>query len=303
MTGRWRRRVGALLLLLSGWALAGCTPLGLLNSLVPESGYRATPGIAYGEGPRRQLDVYAPVDPPDGLRPVVVFFYGGSWQDGARGDYRFVAEALTRRGLVVVIPDYRLHPDIDFPAFVEDGAAAVRWVRDNVASMGGDPDRLFLMGHSAGTLIAALLALDGRYLAEAGVPRQAVAGLIGLAGPYAFNPLATASVRPVFAGLADKDRARAVTFVDAGDPPMLLLHGTADETVVPRNSTLLAEAARAAGVDVRLQMLPGVGHVGILLALARPLSRDPAVIDATVAFTTANPGRSADLAGSGAPPL
>ena len=267
-----RRPLAAVFIVLVAFVLTACSPLAVINVLVPEDGYRSTVDVAYGDGPRRRLDIYTPADTrPDNARPVVVFFYGGSWQSGSRADYRFVAEALTRRGLVVVIPDYRVNPEVVFPAFVEDGAAAVRWTLENAVRFGGDPHRLFLMGHSAGANIAALLALDGRYLAAAGVAPGSVTGLIGLAGPYAFDPFATESVRPVFAGLQDKDRARPIAFIDAGDPPMLLLHGLSDDTVYPRNSEQLAEAARAAGVRVTLEMLPDLGHVGILLALARPL--------------------------------
>ncbi|MDI7066444.1 alpha/beta hydrolase, partial [Klebsiella pneumoniae] len=98
-------------------------------------------------------------------RPVVVFFYGGSWQNGARSDYLFVGQALTSRGFVAVLPDYRTYPDTRFPGFMEDAAAAVRWARDHAAEYGGDPSRIFLMGHSAGAHIVALLATDGHYLA------------------------------------------------------------------------------------------------------------------------------------------
>src|SRR3712207_3414863 len=120
---------------------------------------------------------------------VVVFFYGGRWESGDRGDYLFAAQGLVSQGFVAVVPDYRLHPEVGFAGFMADGAAAVRWVRDNIAGFGGDPAQIFLMGHSAGAHIAALLALDERWLADQGLPRGTVRGAIGLAGPYDFLPL------------------------------------------------------------------------------------------------------------------
>ena len=78
--------------------------------------------------------------------PVVVFFYGGSWQSGRRQDYSFVAQALTSRGCVVVIPDYRLYPEANFPAFVEDGAAAFAWVHEHISRFGGDPGQRICYG-------------------------------------------------------------------------------------------------------------------------------------------------------------
>jgi acetyl esterase/lipase len=107
--------------------MSSCAPASLLNALVPSGTYILSDGIPYGEGPRRRLDVYRPGEAGPGPRPVVVFFYGGSWQNGNRADYRFVGEALAAMGFVAVLPDYRLHPDGLFPGFVEDGAAAVRW--------------------------------------------------------------------------------------------------------------------------------------------------------------------------------
>ena len=264
-------------------ALSGCTPLGLLNQLVPNDGYARTEGLAYGPAARHKLDIYAPEE-IDAPAPVVVFFYGGSWKRGERGSYRFVAQALTAKGFVAVLPDYRLYPDVRFPDFVEDAAKAVAWVRQNIAPHGGDPGRIFLMGHSAGAHIASLLALDPRYLRVARVPRDAIAGVIGLAGPYAFDPLKYRSVRPVFENLRDKDQARPVSFASKDAPPMLLLHGKSDSTVRPNNSSQLAEALRTAGAEAEVVLYPNLGHAKIVAALAKPLRHLAPVLDDTAAF-------------------
>src|SRR5690348_7936426 len=168
--------------------LGGCSPAALLNTTVPRSGYRLQSDIAYGPLARQKLDLYVPEVPrPDGKS--VIFFYGGSWDSGAKGDYLFVAQALASRGVTTIIADYRLYPEVRFPVFVEDAAKATRWAGDRVGL-----SKLFVMGHSAGAHIALMLAVDTPYLARAGVDRMKIAGVIGLSGPYDFLPLKSAKL-------------------------------------------------------------------------------------------------------------
>jgi acetyl esterase/lipase len=174
---------------------------------------------------------------------------------------------------VVVIPDYRLHPEVQFPAFIQDGAAAVAWAHANAARFGGDPRRLFLMGHSAGAQIATLLALDRQYLRDAGLaPARDVCGVIGLAGPYDFLPHAKNAVKAVFGPEEEWPRAQPINYVTPLAPPMLLLAGDADRSVDPGNTLRLAARLHAAGADVRSELEPGISHRAIVVALADPLS-------------------------------
>lgn len=252
--------------------VAACSPLRLVNAFVPRSGYELAPNLPYGESPRHRLDVYR----PRGVNrdaPVVVFFYGGAWQSGDRGEYRFAAEALASQGFVAVVADYRLYPSVTFPRFVEDGALAVRWVRERIAAYGGDPSRIFLMGHSAGGYIAALLALDGRYLASAGVDSSAIRGVIGVAGPYDFLPLRTEVMKRIFGPAEGWPTTQPINFVTGREPPMLLITGGADQRVGPGNTRRLAARVRDRGGRVEEVVYPGVGHSGVLVALARPLRR------------------------------
>jgi acetyl esterase/lipase len=254
----------------------------LLNALVPDGGYRLERDLAYGELPRQRLDVYVP-DGLAGPAPVVVFFYGGRWEAGNKGEFRFVGQALAARGLIAAIPDYRRYPEVRFPAFVADGAAAVAWVRNNIAGLGGDPGSLHLMGHSAGAHIAALLALDHRYLAAAGVDRDAVGSFIGLAGPYDFLPLDDPTLEAIFAA-DDMAATQPITFAERTAPPTLLLHGQDDDTVLPANSERLATALAAAGNRAALELYPGLGHIGLVAALAAPLRWLAPVLDDVTAF-------------------
>lgn len=275
--------LGLLLLLLLGFVAAvSCSPLRTFDFLVPKDsgGARVASGLSYGEGPRRRLDVYAPRAPGEG-RPVVVFFYGGSWNSGTREGYGFVGRALAARGFVTIIPDYRLVPEVRYPGFVEDGAAAVRWASAHAREYGGDPRRIVLAGHSAGAYIAAMLAVDGRWL---GADRAAVRGFAGLAGPYDFAPFDVAASRDAFGSWPKAEETQPVTWAGAGDPPALLLVGEDDRTVRPRNSEALAAKLTAGGVPARIVRYPGLGHVGLLIALARPLRGRAPVLDDLARF-------------------
>lgn len=243
--------------------LSACSPAGVLNALSPRDGVTVTRDIAYQPGPRHGLDVYAPRPGPTPA-PVVVFFYGGNWDSGSKAMYRFVGAALAAHGMLTVIPDYRLYPEVRFPAFMDDAAAAVAWARAHAADYGGDPDRLFLMGHSAGGQIATLLALDPEYLRSAGLSQRDICGVVGLAGPYDFLPLHDATLEAIFGPEAERPRSQPINFVTPQAPPMLLLAGQDDTTVYPRNSIRLAAKLRAAGVRATDTIYPSIGHATLI---------------------------------------
>lgn len=260
------------------WLLENLSPLALVNSLVPKDGYDKYGGIEYGKLGRQNLDVYVPRNAGREL-PVVVFFYGGTWQSGRRQDYRFVAQALTSSGVIAVIPDYRVYPEVKFPSFLEDGAAAVSWVRNHIGDFDGEAARLFLMGHSAGAYIAAMLALNPGYLAQAGMAADELRGFIGIAGPYDFLPLKNQKLIKIFGGADGIPETQPVNFVRAKAPPALLLHGEADKIVRPHNTSRLAERLRKAGARVEEKIYPGVKHIRILLVMASPFQDGEPVID------------------------
>ena len=250
--------------------LASCSPLNTFNAIVPKDRdvARVARDQAFREGPRGRLDLYAPRNSAPGARlPVIVFFYGGSWTSGAKDGYAFVGRALAAQGFLVAIPDYRLVPEVHYPEFVEDGAAAVRWVRANAARFGGDGERIVLAGDSAGAYNAAMLTFDERWL---GRDRAAVRGFAGLAGPYSFLPLDNGATRAAFGRERDLEATQPVRHAGAGDPPALLLVAGRDTLVFPRNAERLAEALRAGGVPVQVSTYGKVGHIGILTSIARP---------------------------------
>ena len=264
----------------------------IISALVPKDGAsrRVARGLSYGAGPRRKLDLYRPRHQGDAPLPVIVFFYGGAWNSGSRTHYGFAARALAAMGYLVVVPDYRLVPEIEYPAFLEDCAAAVGWVGDNAASYGGDPVRLVLAGHSAGAYNAACLALDPRWLAPA--QRAAVVGVIGLSGPYDFYPFDGPISQRVF-GQADNPRqTQPIHHVGADAAPKLLITGGRDNLVLPRNSVNLSAALERAGVASSLRLYPRLGHAGTLLCLSLPLRWMAPVLEDCRAFLAdvTNPG-------------
>jgi len=259
-----------------------------INAFTPTSGYARKGGMAYGPEPRQRLDVYIPEGARDA--PVVVFLYGGGWREGHRGGYRFVGQALSARGYVTVIPDYRLYPEVRFPAFVEDGAAALAWVHRHIAAYSGNPDRVYLMGHSAGAHIGALLALDRRHLAAVGGGPDWISAFVGLAGPYDFLPFRSGFYRVIFEPEAQFPDSQPINFARAGAPPMLLMHGLRDAVVPARNTRDLAAALAAEGAEVRTVLYPRQSHVSIVAGLARPLQRLGPMLDDIVEFLAAQRG-------------
>jgi acetyl esterase/lipase len=261
-----------LFILFAMMMVGGCSRFDIVNATIPSCGYIRTSNIAYADLARQKLDVYVPRNAKSALS-VVVFFYGGDWQNGKKDDYRFVAQAIASKGFIAVLPDYRLYPEVTFPAFVNDGALAVRWVHDNIARFGGDPTRVFLAGHSAGGHIVALLTLDKRYLRNVGLDRDAIRATAGLSGPYDFVP--SPPDRGVFSMPLDDTHPdpeiEPINFVDGAEPPMLLIQGLDDPTVNYSNALNLAAKIRAAGGSVRCITYPGVGHVAVVAAFAWPI--------------------------------
>ncbi|AOZ04328.1 carboxylesterase (plasmid) [Cupriavidus sp. USMAHM13] len=278
---RWST-LGALIGALPGLLLGGCSAVGVVNALAPRDTWHMLSDQDYGTKDQR-LDVYLPTTACTKPRAIVVFFYGGSWKSGSRSDYLFVGEALASRGYVVVIPDYRTYPQVRFPEFADDAAEAVHWARHHAAGLGADPGALYLMGHSAGAQIAALLATDARYLARQGMAKTALAGVVGLSGPYDFLPLVDPVLKEVFPEPL-REASQPIHLVQGDEPPMLLLSGQRDALVDPGNTSRFAAVLRARGDTVQVRYYERPSHAMMVGALAAPLRRLAPVLDDVDAF-------------------
>lgn len=273
-------------------ALAACAPLRTLNVLASAAGgYTATPDRAYGSLPAQKLDLYTPTaTPPPGGWPLVVFFYGGSWNSGARADYQFVGSAMAARGVLVLVADYRLYPEVRYPEFLNDSAQALAWGLTEAARLGANPKRVFVMGHSAGGYNSAMLALDPRWLATTGHAPAELAGWIGLAGPYDFFPTDNLDARPVFFHPNYPARAQPIEFPSATAPRSFLAAPVKDALVSPIRSTRsLAAKLDAAGVPVTLKMYERASHTTLIGAFSAPLRWVAPVLDDVIAFIEAAP--------------
>jgi acetyl esterase/lipase len=266
-------------LLLLVLLLSGCTTTQFLIANAPTEFDRVDrhADLAYGEDPRQRLDVYSPRQASN--RPVVIFWYGGSWVKGNKAEYRFVGTTLAEHGIVAVLPDYRLYPQVTFPAFDEDGARAVAWVEQHVQEYGGDPHHIVLMGHSAGGHTAAFLAFNHAFLEKYGADPRDISGLVGLSGTYVLVP-ETPTEKATFPPPYTVADWQPIRFVDRYSPPTLLLHGTDDKEVLPQEAIDLRDAMEREHLRVQLILYPHRGH-GDTVASFAPVTRwrTPAVRD------------------------
>ena len=271
--------------------LTACSAVDVLNATVPDNTYRRNSDLTYGELPRQKLDVFMPPQTmadkalASGGAPMVVFFYGGSWSSGNRADYRFVGEALASQGIVTVVADYRLSPEVRYPVFVQDSALAMRWAFDNAQKYGANPARIFVMGHSAGAYNAAMLALDKRWLGAVGLSPAKLAGWIGLAGPYDFLPIGDRKTQVAFDWPNTPADSQALFHASSASPPALLLAPEKDNLVNTQRSTVgMANRLKNSGVWVESELFDTVSHITIVATMASVLRGRAPVLDRVTGF-------------------
>jgi acetyl esterase/lipase len=250
--------------------LSACSPLTAFNTFTPkDASTRVAVDLPYADGARHKLDVYLPRGKVE-KAPVMVFFYGGGWDSGRKADYSFAGRALAAKGFVTVVPDYRLYPEVRYPDFLNDGALAVRWAVEHAAEYGGDPKRIVLSGHSAGAYNAVMLALDSKFLTDAGVDPKVITAAAGLSGPYDFLPLDTSYTRQSFGGYGDLAATQPINHVRSDAPPIFLAYGLSDTLVGRQNIDHLEKALEAKGAPVEVKLYPKLDHPGTVLALSMP---------------------------------
>jgi len=264
--------------------------LGWLNLVAPKDRgtRRVAADMAFGPHRRHRLDVYAPRDFEDSL-PVVLFIYGGGWDSGDRADYEFAGRAYAAAGFMTVIADYRVVPDAHFPDFLNDGARALNWITANAAALGGDPSRLFLIGHSAGAYNAVMLGLDPERFGARDIAGR-VRGVVGASGPYDFHPFAVPAAIAAFGRAEEPERTQPVNLVTGSAPPFFLGHGSRDTVCGPYNTANLAARLRQENVPVVERHYPGLAHPEPLLALMPILRWRAPVYRETVMFLRRHAG-------------
>lgn len=244
-----------------------------------------------GDHPDQKVRVYAPENESTEMsgetaaRPVLFFVHGGSWRSGDPDDYNFIGRNLVPEGYVVVLGGYRIDAGGKFPGMLQDTAAAIAWTHANAAKFGGDPEQLFVAGHSAGAYNVVMNALDPQWLDQVGLAPDVITGVVGLAGPYDFLPFDTESTIAAFGDAPEPSLTQPIHFARGDAPPMLLMSGEKDTTVFPRNSRVLAAALEAAGGTAETAFYPDMNHQDILLALASPWRSRSDVVGRITDFT------------------
>jgi acetyl esterase/lipase len=297
------------LMLLGGLGLAGMRfatergSVGLLDSTDRllaggDGAIRLAAAASFGDDPAQRLQLFVPADPAvdpahtGRALPLVMFIHGGGWASGDPHDYRFIARNLAPSGYGVVLAGYRLLEHGRYPAMLEDGALALRWIASHATTHGGDAGRIVLMGHSAGAYNAVMLGLDRRWWGQGGLPDHALRGIVGLAGPYDFLPLDSERTIATFGHVDEQDDTQPIRHVRGDAPPLLLIHGTDDKRVAPRHSLSLARALARCGGRSETHVLEGIGHEGLIMRFARPFLRDRRPLDRVLTFlahATADP--------------
>lgn len=240
---------------------------------------------SYGASAFQKLAVYAANGDDAAPKPVLIFSHGGSWRTGDPDDYGFIGRAFAPEGVIVVLAGYRLGDESVFPAIVDDTASVIAWTKHNIARHGGDPDAIYLSGHSAGAYNAVMTALDRQWLGRAGLDDDTIKGVIGLSGPYDFFPFDSDSTKFTFGSTPGAESVtQPIAFARGDAPPMLLMSGEKDTVVRPRNTRALAAKISEMGGTVQTRFFPEMDHIAILTAIASPWRRDPAVFNAVTDF-------------------
>ncbi|OZB73537.1 MAG: hypothetical protein B7X37_08275 [Halothiobacillus sp. 14-55-98] len=271
-----------LIILSISFGLQGCSGVTILNTLSPRDGVQVTRSIVFDRQHQLKLDVYRPTNAH--AATVIVFFWGGRWEDGDKSMYRFVGAELASEGFVVVIPNYRLYPDVTFPAFVNDSANAVAWTHEHISQYGGSPNEIVLMGHSAGAYNAAMLALNPAYLKAVGGSRQWIRGMIGLGGPYDFLPLVEPDLKAIFGPPSQYPITQPIHWADGTNPPMLLIESRADTIVYPKNTRNLYAKIKKNGGPVEKFMVDDLSHPMLIGVVSNLLSSQSPILEKIVSF-------------------
>ncbi|MFZ4540204.1 MAG: alpha/beta hydrolase [Rickettsiales bacterium] len=264
-------------------ALSACSKASLLNATITRDGYAVKRDFAYGENPRQRFDLYI----PHGVTkaPVIVFYYGGSWQSGSKDDYRFLGQAFAEKGFITAVADYRLYPEVKFPEFIEDGARAFAYIHAHADAWGGDPARVYVAGHSAGAYIAMMVGADPQYVAATGGQRSDVRGIIGIAGPYDFLPFTDDDIQAIFSTASDA-ATQPINHLISPMPPVFLASGNSDDVVDPRNSLRVEAKLKSMESKVVAYHYPDTGHIGIILSLAQGFRGRTSLLEDVADFIT-----------------
>lgn len=280
-----RNFLAALPLLGLSSLVTGCSTGEILNAVVPkdEGSHRVAKDIAYGANARQTYDLYAPKKPKGDL-PLIVFYYGGGWYAGDKSLYSFVGRALAALGYLVAVPDYRLYPEVRYPDFLSDCALAFEYIRQNARAHGGNPNKIALMGHSAGAYNAVMLALDDHYLKLSDDANSPLRAVIGISGPYDFYPFDVKASQQAFGAWPRPEETQPISYARTLKTQFLLMQSRDDEVVGMRNLTSLEAKLKAVNTPVETRLYDKINHQDMIACLSKPLRHKASVLADVKAF-------------------
>ena len=218
--------------------------------------------LSYGDDPYQALMI-VPAEQPNG--DVIVALHGGGWTNGYKEWMLFMAPALTAHGVTFVSAGYRLAPQHVFPEGYHDVLDAIALVHRQIGTHGGNPERIFVSGHSAGGHLASLAALQNDWMAPRRLPPDVIRGALPISGTYVFGASSGLSMRPRFLGPEEnggETKAAPATYLRADAPPFLVAYGEEDFPHLRAQSDTFIGDLKALGVDVSKVVLPDCDHLG-----------------------------------------
>ena len=220
--------------------------------------------VEYPDGKDR-LDLYIPQGVANA--PVIFSLHGGALSIGDRSEETFVGQRFAAAGFLTVVTSYRLSPGVAHPAHVQDAAAAFAWAKQNIKQHGGDPDRIIVIGHSAGAYLAMLLATNPRYLAAHKLSPRDIKGLVPVSGFFWVDKPGVAPDRPKYVWGNDRDTwidASPARYLRGNLPPVLIIDTDGDEDWRQQQNIDMAAALRSAGnKDVEKRQVKGRTHMSV----------------------------------------
>ena len=219
--------------------------------------------VPYGKDPKQRMDLYFPTNKTSNA-PVLLFLHGGGFREGDRKQYGYVAEPFARQGIITVVASYRLTPAFHYPDQPDDAKALVTWIYRNIAKHGGDPQAIYVSGHSAGAILAAEIGVDLAWMDDAKVPRSALRGIVPISGSY---DLRNSTRKEYLPTPAAEEAASALLHVNAPAPVALVVYGSKEDRL-KEPSAKLVQAIEAKGSKARTLNLEGQDHAGAVWELS-----------------------------------
>ncbi len=237
----------------------GATVMALSKTVRDQS--RTVLDIAYGSEEAQRLDLYLPESGSSDVLPVLMFIHGGGWRNGYKEWMGLMAPAITCLPAIFVSVGYRLSPEVKFPLPVEDCRNAVKWVYDNIAERGGDRNRLFVGGHSAGGHLAALITLETDSWSGVGLPADVIKGCFPMSGAFDFSDRERESA--ILRSADDIGPASPMNHVSGNTVPFFIAIGENDMPDLVRQAPAMADALRAQPGAVEIAEFDGCDHFKI----------------------------------------